>query len=218
MRHKIIVLILAGLLGWATAAQPVESKNTACGDTACTLDRAVTIHRLIRLGRAEDDAGALLEAARLAQRYDVALAMGQGADNLTITPRETARLLLQDALDIARKQADIALQRRIRNALANADKGITPYALVRIFDLGPNAQIRLNATAEGGAPAILGATSDGGLEIKLTVHKAGQSAAACKRSGSLHLLCSLDVAQDTDLVIQLNNISRYSGTAYVVSN
>ena len=207
-------LALALALGSAVAAHP-HAPETRLHPMERQLQVAMTIDRLLKLGRAEQDAQALVEAARLSRRYEVSLL---SAESEVAHPVELSRQWLEEAESMAARGGQVRLQRMIREAMAEADKGITPFAIVRILDLGPRGQARLRARAEGGEPTIIGASSDGTLQIALDVRGAGESAPRCTSSGELTLVCRLEIAREEYLTISLANRSRYSGTAYVISN
>lgn len=201
------------------AATPGVAKQPSMQSEQIALERqlqvAIVIDRLVRLGRAESDPAAMMEAARLSARYEVGVAKAQ--EDMA-RPTELAKQWLGEAQLMAEAGKDMEQLRRIRQLIAEADKGITPYAIVRIFDLGPRSRARLRATAEAGEPTIIGATSDGSLSMSLNVQGSGEDGQECTSSGNVTLVCRLEIDSQQNLTISLRNRSRYSGTAYVISN
>lgn len=216
MRTRVCIAVAVFAI---LAASPAVAEPPSGQGEQIALERqlqvAIAIDRLLRLGRAEKDPAAIMEAARLSTKYEV----GVAKDEVDVArPTELAKQWLGEAQLMAEAAHDIELLRRIRQLIAEADKGITPYAIVRIFDLGPQSRARLTAMAEAGEPTIIGATSDGSLRMSLEVQGSRGDVPECRSSGNVALVCRLEIDNQQELTISLRNRSRYSGTAYVISN
>ncbi len=227
-------LCLAPLLFFAVPAvgfaAPTAS-DAVSADTAATdavIERAELVRDVIARARADRDVDMMIVAANMLRQGDFVLVPAENAPLVLGRARKGEELpvtepsaLLVEAKGWANGDADRLAA--IEEALAEANRGIIPAAIVYTHDLPADRALTMRAWAEGGRLALVRVRGDGDAALELAVtDSAGRVACLDRPTGAgiarRDLSCRWTPNRTEEYRIVLRNKGRVWTRAILVSN